>query len=125
VYKWTDDEGVIHYGDRKPNDRNTERVDIRVGKVKDSQAPALTPREKIEALDERKKNEREQQKKIAREEAREKQRQANCETARDNLSMIDSNARIRVVEDGERRFLSPEEIQEQRARFQEIADTSC
>ena len=39
--------------------------------------------------------------------------------------MINSNARIRVEENGETRYLSPEEIEQQRQKFQEIADENC
>ena len=45
--------------------------------------------------------------------------------ARSNLEVINSNARIRVEENGETRYLSPEEIEQQRQKFQEIADENC
>ena len=30
IYRWKDAQGVTHYGDRKPDDANVERVDVRV-----------------------------------------------------------------------------------------------
>ena len=59
------------------------------------------------------------------EEARRKQREANCATARSNLDVIDRNARIRIEENGEQRYLSPEEIAEKRAEFERIAEENC
>ncbi len=59
------------------------------------------------------------------EEARQKQRAANCETARNNLSLIRSGSRIKMEENGEERYLTPEEIAEKRAQFEEIAENNC
>lgn len=124
VYKWTDDEGVTHFGDRQPVGRESESVRVRSGtstKVGQSESPQA----QVEALDKREQEGAEQAKLTAQEEAERKQREANCETARNNLSIINSNARIKVAENGEQRFLSPEEIEEQRQRFQEIVDANC
>ncbi|MBS3805133.1 MAG: DUF4124 domain-containing protein [Oleiphilaceae bacterium] len=127
VYKWTDDEGVTHFGDRKPRGHNTELVNIRSGKSSPTKTTGTSssPREKLDAIDQRRQSGQEEQKLTAQDDAQRKQKQANCETARSNLAVLDSNARIKVEENGEQRFLAPEEIQEQRDRFQEIADTNC
>lgn len=61
----------------------------------------------------------------AAEEARQKQRAANCKTARNNLSLIRSGSRIKIEENGEERFLTPEEIAEKRTQFEEIAELNC
>jgi hypothetical protein len=45
--------------------------------------------------------------------------------ARANLDIIDSNARIRVEENGEARYLSPEEIATEREKYQRIVDENC
>ena len=59
------------------------------------------------------------------EEARRKQREANCETARTNLKLIQQNSRIRIEEEGELRYLTPEEIEEQKQQFEKIAEENC
>jgi hypothetical protein len=59
------------------------------------------------------------------EEARRKQREANCATARSNLEIINRNARIRTETDGEMRYLTPGEIEEQRQQFEKIAEGNC
>ena len=81
--------------------------------------------EQLGELQEQQAAEQQQREESAVEEARRKQREANCATARSNLEVINSNARIRVEENGETRYLSPEEIEQQRQKFQEIADENC
>ena len=76
-------------------------------------------------MEERQAEEAEQRQETAAEEARRKQREANCETARSNLNVIDTNARIRIEENGEQHYLSPEEIAEKRAEFERIAEENC
>ncbi len=61
----------------------------------------------------------------AAEAARQKQRTANCQTARTNLSLIRTGSRIKIEENGEQRFLTPEEIAQKRAQFEEIAELNC
>ncbi|MDL0433427.1 DUF4124 domain-containing protein [Marinobacter sp. TBZ242] len=123
VYKWTDEEGVTHFGDRQPTGQQAESVSIRTGKR--SENNRQSPQERVEALENREAENAERQKETAQEEARRKQREANCETARSNLSILKRNSRIRVEEDGEQRYLSEEEIEEQRKKFEEIAEENC
>ncbi|WP_166266481.1 DUF4124 domain-containing protein [Marinobacter caseinilyticus] len=124
VYKWTDDRGVTHFGDRQPVGQNAESVNVRTGRP-NSENASPSAQEQMQKLDERKQSKVERANLSAVEEARQKQRKANCETARSNLSIMNSNARIRVEENGEQRYLSPEEIDEQREKHQDIADKNC
>jgi glutaredoxin len=45
VYRWRDSNGVVHYGDRKPADAESERVELRDSKGLDGfvAAPVATP----------------------------------------------------------------------------------
>lgn len=124
VYKWTDKQGVTHFGDRQPTGQQAERVNVRSGTSSGGQQ-GQSPQEQLEDLEARQADEAEKREESAVEEARRKQREANCATARSNLRILDRNSRIRVEEDGEQRYLSPEEIDEQRQKFQEIADENC
>jgi len=124
VYKWTDEQGVTHFGDRQPTGQQAERVNVRSGTSSGGQQ-GQSPQEQLEDLEARQADEAEKREESAVEEARRKQREANCATARSNLKILDRNSRIRVEEDGEQRYLSPEEIDEQRQKFQEIADENC
>lgn len=123
VYKWTDEEGVTHFGDRQPSGQQSESVSIRTGKR--SEGNRQSPQEQVKALEEQESEQAEQKEESAADEARRKQREANCETARSNLSILQRNSRIRVEEDGEQRYLAEDEIEEQRKKFEEIADENC
>lgn len=124
VYKWTDENGVTHFGDREPTGKNAERVSVRTGKISGGQ-PQRSAQEQLDELESRQADEAGKREESAAEEARRKQREANCETARSNLAILERNSRIRIEEDGEQRYLSPEEIQEQRQKYQEVADENC
>ncbi len=124
VYRWTDENGVTHFGDRQPMGRPAEKVNVKTGQP--SSAPERSSAvEQVEALDERQQERARQENESAVEEARRKQREANCNTARANIEVISSHARIRVTESGEQRYLSPEEVQEKRKQFEEIAAENC
>ncbi len=125
VYRWTDENGVVHFGDREPVGRAADRVSVKTGAATNS-SERKSPQEQVQALEERQAERQREEKETAVEEARRKQRQARCDTARANLQAINSNARIRVVgADGEQRYLTPEEIQEKRAEFDAIVEESC
>lgn len=125
VYKWTDENGVTHFGDRQPTGKQSERVNVRSGTSSSAAANRASPQERLGDLEEQQQMTAEQERETAVQEARRKQREANCATARSNLRVIDSNARIRVEENGEQRYLSPEEIAEKRRQFEDIAAENC
>ncbi len=124
VYKWTDENGVTHFGDRQPTGTKSESVNIRTGSSK-SGGQQRSPQEQVQAINDVRKEQGERTNLSAVEDARQKQLKANCETAQSNLNVINSNARIRVDDNGEQRYLAPEEIEEQRQKFQQIADDNC
>jgi hypothetical protein len=123
VYKWTDEDGVTHFGDRQPTGTQAESVSIRTGKR--SGSSSMSPQEQVQQINAREADEAESREMTAAEEAREKQRAANCETARSNLALISTGSRIKVMEDGEERFLNEQEIAEKREQFEEIAELNC
>ncbi len=125
VYKWTDENGVTHFGDRQPTGAKAERVNVRSGTSSDAAGNKQSPQERLQDMQDRQEGEAEKRQETAVEEARRKQREANCATARSNLDVIDRNARIRIEEDGEQRYLSEEEIAEKRAEFERIAEENC
>ncbi|SFN45508.1 DUF4124 domain-containing protein [Marinobacter pelagius] len=125
VYKWTDENGVTHFGDRQPTGSKAEQVSVRSGKGSTNASNRTSPQEQVQAMEQEAEKRELTERERAEMEAIRKQREANCATAQSNLRIIDSNARIQVEEDGERRYLSPEEIAEQRMRFEEIAEENC
>ncbi|MDX5328875.1 MAG: DUF4124 domain-containing protein [Marinobacter sp.] len=126
VYKWTDENGVTHFGDRQPTGANSEQVNVRSGTTSRSQSgQRQSAQEQLGELQEQQRSQEQRRQETAVEEARRKQREANCATARSNLDVLNSNARIRVEENGEMRYLAPDEIEEQRRRFRESMEENC
>lgn len=126
VYKWTDENGVIHFGDRQPIGKQSESISIRTGKSSGSgSSGSMSPQQRVQQMNEQEAENDQGRKVSAAEEARQKQRAANCRTARNNLSLIRSGSRIKIEENGEERFLTPEEIAEKRVQFEEIAELNC
>lgn len=124
VYRWTDENGVVHFGDREPVGKSSEKVSVKTGKPSgDAERPSA--QEQVQALDESRAERQRREQETAVEEARRKQREARCQTAQANLQAINSNARIRIEEDGEQRYLTPEEIAEKKQQFEEIVEESC
>ncbi|WP_203301807.1 DUF4124 domain-containing protein [Marinobacter sediminum] len=125
VYKWTDENGVTHFGDRQPTGAQSEKVNVRSGSASPASANRPSPTERVNALEEREQEAAEQRRESAAEEARQKQRAANCSTAQANLDVMARNARIRIEENGEQRYLTQEEIAEKRVQFEEIVAENC
>jgi len=125
VYKWTDENGVTHFGDRQPTGAKAERVNVRSGTSSDAAGNRQSPQQRLQNMQEQQAGEAEQRQETAAEEASRKQREANCATAQSNLDVIDRNARIRVEDNGEQRYLSEAEIAEKRAEFERIAEENC
>ncbi|WP_100641395.1 DUF4124 domain-containing protein [Marinobacter salexigens] len=125
VYKWTDENGVTHFGDRQPVGTNSESINVRSGTSSGAGNSRPSPQQRLGELQEQQQQKAARENETAVEAARRKQREANCETARSNLKVIESNARIRVEENGEQRYLTPEEIAEQKMKFEEVASENC
>lgn len=129
VYKWTDKDGITHYGDQQPTGQKSESVDVKSGtthsSVEGSKEGRPSPQERLKAMEKGKKEASKQASQSRTEEAREKLRQKNCEVARKNLKTLNTYGRIKVQEDGEQRYLTSEEIDAKKAEYKNIADDSC
>lgn len=125
VYKWTGQDGIVHFGDRQPVGQKSESIDIHTGAAKGGAENRPSPTERVKAMDAQKAQTAEEQKVNAVQEAQRKQREANCKTAKNNLDILSTNGRIKVDENGEQRYLTPEEIDQKRQQFQAIADENC
>ena len=100
VYKWTDENGVTHFGDRQPTGSKAERVNVRSGTSTDASGNRQSPQERLRNVQEQRADETEQRREMAAEEARTKQREANFETARSNSNVINTNDRTRIADNG-------------------------
>lgn len=122
VYKWVDEEGRIHYSDIKPNKNNVEEFKVRGNKNTSKGASVF---EKTADLGARKQEELENKAEALQANTERRQQDARCQAIRDNLKKMNENSRIKIMENGETRFLSPEEIEERKNSYQEMLESNC
>ncbi len=126
VYKWVDQDGVTHYDEQPP--ANREYTTVTTYGNAPSGAKAANERldqQRTEQSEENKKAiDYEKEKKIRDEEAR--VLAENCNNAKANLKTMEENARVRVLgDDGQFRYLSEEEKQAQMDQAKDIIKESC
>jgi hypothetical protein len=129
VFKWTDEDGKVHYGDRPPATANKKEVQVSPGPTP---PPDALGNEQDRA--ERRRRlldyyaERRAEKRVERERTR-AQRQLNearCLEARKRFAFYrDTNAIYEDLPNGERRYYSESERQQLFARFQRDIDELC
>ncbi|KZY88706.1 hypothetical protein A3742_25975, partial [Oleiphilus sp. HI0071] len=125
IYKWTDKDGRTHYSDKKPNaQKDAKKIKVHTGKGsignssnKPSSEPQPNTPEKEQAL--RKKAE-DLSKKQGQQASKER-----CDAVRENVAKMTEGARLRINENGQMRFLSPEEIADKRKTYQAFLDENC
>ena len=110
LYKWVAADGSVTYSERKPPDAEAEEVKVHNTAVSDEQA-----RSNLESLTERSEAGRADRESQASHTTAMKEREEriakNCEIARENLRILETNSRIKESEDGNARYLAPDEIQ--------------
>ena len=130
IYRYTDADGNVHYGDR-PSGADTEQ---RVAIASRRSTPAAAPSEDAEPeatvavapaetdAQEAAAKKKTRSEKIAEQKARDKR----CASARAKLETLVTSRRLyRETEDGERQYLNDAEIDEARARAQELVQQHC
>ena len=129
IYRWTDDSGDTHFGSNPPAGVNAEPVStsrtntIETGSQQGDDSSGDNDADQGQAAEGEQDGEGEQSPQD--QEEREAIRQQNCEAAREALKTLEQNARVQVMEDGERRYLSPEEKAAERERYEKIRDENC
>ena len=122
VFKWTDENGVIHYSDTKPKNTDSTTLRIRAGKSKKPRTPAQQQAKNLE-------NKNTETQKTQNQSLQNKNQtseiEAQCKTLRDNLKKFAENSRIKINEDGNHRFLTPEEISEKKEKYQKAIKEHC
>lgn len=109
VYKWVDEQGKVHYGDRPPG--TVEPAEVEIGRAPAPSTDDADRREKTRRLLDAIESEREQEKKeAARTEARSAQRKRNCALAKRRMEILERGNTISVTgEDGERQYLDDDQ----------------
>ncbi len=128
IYKWTDENGNVHYGDVPSGNPTEERLDIG---YKRSDNSAI--RSRVEARQERQENSRQaaedrdkEEQSAAEEAAAAEQKQQQCEDSRARLqSYLSARKLYREDANGERVYLDEAGIDEARQRAEEAIAEYC
>lgn len=125
VYKWVDEQGKVHYGDRPPADAAANQVEI-----EDRPAPSgddAARREKARRLLNAIETERAQNKAAAaREQARSARRERNCAIAKRRVDILQRANSVSITgDDGQRRYLDDEERAAALVRARKLVQDWC
>jgi len=129
IYKWIDSEGVTHFSAQRPVGIEYERISINSQPTnrQATQARANTSAEKNAQVATRRKQNIEQS---AEDKAQAKQDQQtrveNCAKAQARLETYNTSHRLyRALEDGERDYLTDDELDKARADAQQLVNDWC
>ena len=123
-YKWTDDKGVVHYGENPPDTATAQKVNVHTGKASAEAEQAAQDDTATASKSTATPNDVEESKKVADENA--KIIKQNCDVYRQNLSALKSSPRIREKDaKGEYRYLTDEEKAAREKDAQSYLDTNC
>ena len=125
VYKWVDEKGVTHYGERPPQGKKAEEVEQRLANPGPAPGKAAQPGWKEQDLEFRRRRIETEQTEAKNKQREASQRQA-CNQARDQLAQMRSARRLyRLDEKGERVFQSDDERNASIARLEQLVSERC
>ena len=127
IYKWTDDDGSIHYEDRPVGTTDMEHVDVRSRNTDNTVVQARVDADR-EARAASRKVASEAPPEMTREEIRAEQqaRQEKCQQYRSQLESFLRSQRLYKEDDaGERQYLSEDEIMAARSRVEGQIQEYC
>jgi hypothetical protein len=128
IYKWTDEDGNVHYEDRPTGAPSEQRLDISYERTNNeavqqrvqARVDAQTTREEARSVAAAQEQERAEQ--LAEEEARSKK----CDSYRARLeTYVQSRRLYRTDDNGERVYLDDDQTQEARQRVEELIAENC
>ncbi len=128
IYKWTDEEGNVHYEDRPLGGAATERVAIVSRSTNNSsvQASIDARRDRMAARDEARAKRSEAETEAAKAEAEAEERKEKCSQYRARLEgYLQSQRLYREDENGERVYLDETQILEARTKVQDKIQEYC
>ncbi|MCK5001672.1 MAG: DUF4124 domain-containing protein [Gammaproteobacteria bacterium] len=108
IYKWTDENGKIHYGSAKPSDADSERMNIKVDTTKRIKKKKKKAQEETEEAEELPIEAPETPKISKKEKAR------ACKDARARLQNIQSHGRLREFDEKGNSVILAEEQRQKR-----------
>lgn len=128
VYKWTDDRGQVHYGERQPGEYSTKelRLNTSPSPSRGHQDEHLQQRKRLlESYDKKRQVKREQ---AIKQQAQDEERQASCEEAQRNVSFFERAEGSRLARpgtEGEVEWIDDDERASIRAYWREQVELHC
>ena len=129
IYKWVDDEGVTNYAGLPPRDTAAEYAGIRLNRTDpqtlQARADGHANLDKAKAIRKGQEAEDTQREKLSRQDIAD-QRVKNCRLAQERLTTYSQARRLyRPTEDGEREYLSDDELDAARAEAITLVEEWC
>ncbi len=125
VYKWVDEKGTTHYGERPPQGKKAQEVEQRLANPALAPGKAVQPNWKDKDLEFRSRRIETEQAEAKQTQQEAANRQA-CNQARDSLAQMKSARRLyRLDEKGERVYESDEARQASVAQLEALVAQRC
>ncbi len=127
IYKYTDEDGNVHYVDRPTGEPSEERVPI-VSSRTDNAAVSARVQARLEnslSAEERRQQRNAERQAEADEAADREQRAAKCEEYRARLETYVTSRRLYREENGERVYLDDDERNEARQKMEQLVADTC
>jgi hypothetical protein len=124
VYRWVDDNGQVHYGEKPPHD-DAQELNLRAAPARDADLDQRRQQQQklLRAYEEERAIERREQQEAQRRKA---EHQSYCRRARADLeNALNSSALYTRDGSGEKRFLSKPERREYEAQLQAEVERYC
>ena len=128
IYKWTDDDGNVHYGDRPSGQPSEERLQITYARTDASavQRRVQSHRESTASREEARSEAAAAEIAAAEERAEAEERMAKCEQTRAQLKqMLEARRVYREDENGERVYLDDQQRADARTRAEDLIEEHC
>ena len=126
MYKWTDANGNVQYGQFPPPGAQAERISSSGTTHKVEPQDSLSPQQRLQELEDQKKQQSEQATEAQAEQQRAEARRKNCDIARKNLAVLQEGGHRRLrLPDGTVTYLSEEQKQERIAQANQQIKDNC
>jgi hypothetical protein len=127
-YRWVDENNHVHYSDQPPGNHKTAKLLPSASNTSATSTPAAG-KTLVERAADLKKSQQTKQKdadKATQKQAMEETIKANCAAAQQNLATLQNSPRLTVYSaNGERSFLTDEQLQERIAQAQQQISDYC
>jgi len=127
IYKWVDAQGKLQYGDRPPDGVHAEVVELlgtHVARGAPAKAPESAPTLRTTNRDQSNQDDASVKKAVATDVAQTREKQ--CADAQDRYKkLIEGRRLFKTGADGERQYLTSEEIDSERLNAKRDVDATC